>query len=169
MELDDDWAASRIRPMSLRKAVTAATCVVALALPVANALAAGRGTRGTAKKVVTKVTVTGPAITARGGGGYGGSWGKLQLQLVVQKTVTTSASGKVAVSIKITSVSWPIYPDHAPKSKYINSQALPILQQETFRLQANAATKLANVTGATNTTTAWLTSLQGALTLAEKP
>ena len=154
--------------MALRKTVAAAICVAALALPVANALAVGRGARGTAKKVVTMVTVRGPAITARGGGGYGGSWGKLQLQLVVQKTETTSASGKVAVSIEITSVSWPTYPDHTPKSKYINAQALPILQQETFRLQANAATMLANVTGASNTTTAWLASLQGALTRAEK-
>jgi uncharacterized protein with FMN-binding domain len=81
--------------------------------------------------------------------------------------VEPATVGKVAVSIKITTVSWPTYPDHTPKSKYINAQALPILQQETFRLKTNAATKLANVTGASNTTTAWLASLQGALTRAE--
>jgi hypothetical protein len=136
-------------------------------LPVANALATGRAARSTAKKVVTVVTVTGPAIEARSG--YGGSWGNLQVQLVVQKTVTKNTNGPMTVSIKITGVNWPTYPDHTPKSKYINAQALPILEQETFRLQRRAGMNLANVTGATNTTTAWQPSLQGALTLAEKP
>ena len=71
------------------------------------------------------------------------------------KTEVTSASGKPQVSIKITGVSWPIYPDHTPKSKYINAQALPLLQQETMQLQASSGTKLENISGATHTTVSW--------------
>ena len=56
--------------------------------------------------------------------------------------MVTSDAGKPKVSIKITGVSWPIYPDHTPKSKYINAQAMPLLQQETMQLQASAGTKL---------------------------
>ena len=155
--------------MALRKAVTAVICAAALALPVADALAGARAARATKKKVVTTVTVTGPVT--RAAGGYG-SWGNMELQLVVRKTVTTSANGAVTVSIEIPTIydiSWPISPTRTTRTIYINQQALPILQQDTFRLQANAVKDLANVSGATYTTRAWLASLQGALALAEKP
>ena len=92
----------------------------------------------------------------------------MQLQLKVVKTEITGA-GKPKVSIKITDVSWPIYPDHTPKSKYINAQAMPLLQQETLQLQAASGTKLVNISGATHTTVSWRESLQGALAKALTP
>ena len=91
------------------------------------------------------------------------------VQLKVVKTEITSASGKPTVSIKITSVSWPTYPDHTPKSKYINAQALPLLQGETLQLQACAGAKLENISGASNTTVSWRASLQAALAKALTP
>ena len=83
--------------------------------------------------------------------------------------LTTGAAGKPAVSIKINSVSWPVFPNHTSRSIYINQQALPLLQGETMQLQATAATKLINISGASQTTTAWKTSLQAALLKSETP
>src|SRR5581483_6398353 len=107
------------------------------------------------KKVVTTETVTGPVVKCH-------QWGFMQVRLKVVKTEVTGA-GKPKVSIKITAIDWPVYPDHTPKSKYINAQALPLLQGETLQLQASAGTKLENISGATHTTVAWHTSLQAAL------
>ncbi len=132
---------------------------------VGNALAAARSTKaGTSikKKVVTTETVTGPSIKCH-------QWGFMVVQLKVVKTEITSASGKPSVSIKITGISWPTYPDHTPKSKYINAQALPLLQGETLQLQASSGTKLENISGASNTTVSWKASLQGALAKALTP
>ncbi len=132
---------------------------------VGNALAAARSTKaGTSikKKVVTTETVTGPSIKCH-------QWGFMVVQLKVVKTEITSASGKPSVSIKITAVSWPTFPDHTPKSKYINAQALPLLQGETLQFQAAAGTKLENISGASNTTVSWKASLQGALAKALAP
>jgi uncharacterized protein with FMN-binding domain len=114
------------------------------------------------KKVVSNVTVTGPVVKCH-------QWGFMEVQLKVQKTVVTSAAGKSTVTIKITDVSWPVYPDHTPKSRYINAQALPLLQQETLALQANAAAKLENISGATHTSVSWQASIQGALAKALTP
>jgi hypothetical protein len=114
------------------------------------------------KKVVSNITVNGPSVKCH-------QWGFMQLQLKVQKTEVTSASGKPQVSIKITSVSWPAYPDHTPKSKYINAQALPLLQQETLQLQGSSGSKLVNISGATQTTVSWRASLQAALAKALTP
>ena len=66
-------------------------------------------------------------------------------------------------------VDWPVYPTHTPKSKYINAQALPLLQEETMQLQASAGAKLENIAGATHTTVSWRESLQAALAQALKP
>ncbi len=95
--------------------------------------------------------------------------GFIQLQLKVVKTEVTGANGKQQVSIKIADVSWPIYPDHTSKSKYINAQALPLLQQETLQLQASSGSKLVNISGATHTTVSWRDSLQAALAKALAP
>jgi len=114
------------------------------------------------KKVVSNITVTGPNVKCH-------QWGFMTVQLNVTKTVVTPTGGKPVVTIKITGVSWPIYPDHTPKSKYINAQALPLLQQETMALQASAGAKLQNISGATHTTVSWRISLQAALAKAETP
>jgi uncharacterized protein with FMN-binding domain len=145
----------------LRRAVTCLYCVVALSVPAGNALALTRAARSASKKVVSTVTVTGPSIKCH-------RWGFMEVQLKVIKTVVTTGT-KQAVTIKITAVNWPIYPNHTSRSKYINAQALPLLQQETLQLQANAGKELENISGASNTTVAWLASLQAALVQAETP
>jgi hypothetical protein len=130
-----------------------------------NALAVSRARESATsikKKVVSTVTVTGPSVKCH-------QWGFMEVRLKVVKTVVTSTTGKPKVSIKILAVDWPIYPDHTPKSKYINAQALPLLQQETMQLQAAAGSKLQNISGATHTTVSWRESIQAALAQALKP
>lgn len=149
----------------LRKSLMSISCAAVLFVQTGNAFAHFRAVKTpttTKKKVVTTVTVTGPSVKCH-------KWGFMEVQLKVIKTVTTNAAGKASVSIKITGVSWPIYPDHTPKSKYINAQALPLLQQETMQLQADAGSKLENISGATHTTVSWRTSIQAALLKAETP
>lgn len=149
---------------TLRRTLTSVCCATALAAPASNALALTRAARTTTKKIVSTETVTGPVVKCY-------AWGFMQVQLKVIKTVITNGS-KTTVAIKIASVnnvSWPIYPNHTPRSIYINAQALPLLQQETFQLQANAGKDLQIISGASNTTASWQTSLQGALLRAEKP
>ena len=158
----------------LRKSVTTAFCVVVLFAQTGSALAVVRAAKSNTTiktKVVTNVTVDGPVVKC--GSSYGssynsGQWGFMEVQLKVTKTETT-VNGKPSVSIKINSVSWPIYPTHTPRSIYINAEALPLLQAETLQLQASAATKLVLISGATNTTTSWRASLQAALAKAETP
>ena len=152
-------------PAVLRPSLCALFCCVVLLSQAGDALAVARSaSSGTseAKKVVSNVTVLGPVVKCH-------HWGFMQVQLKVQKTEVTSASGKPQVSIKITGVSWPVYPTHTPKSKYINAQALPLLQQETMQLQASSGAKLVNISGATHTTVSWRTSLQAALAKALTP
>jgi uncharacterized protein with FMN-binding domain len=135
-------------------------CVSALCVQTGNAWAFARSAKAPTsekKKVVTTETVTGPVVKCH-------AWGFMVVQLKVIKTVV----GK-NVTIKITNVSWPTYPDHTPKSKYINAQALPLLQGEVMQLQASSGTKLENISGATNTTVSWRQSLQAALAKAETP
>ena len=149
----------------LHKSLIAVGCSAVLFVWTGDAFALVRTAKvptTTKKKVVSNITVTGPSVKCH-------QWGFMQLQLKVQKTEVTNGSGKPQVSIKITSVSWPIYPDHTPKSKYINAQALPLLQQETMQLQAAAGSKLENIAGATHTTVSWRASLQAALAKALTP
>ena len=113
------------------------------------------------KKIVSTVTVVGPPVKCH-------KWGYMQVRLKVVKTEVTGAA-KPKISIKILAVDWPVYPDHTPKSKYINAQALPLLQQETLQLQADAGSNLVNISGATQTTVSWRESLQAALLQALKP
>jgi uncharacterized protein with FMN-binding domain len=148
----------------LRKSLTLTFCSAVLFSMVGNAYAVSQTAKaGTSikKKVVTTETVSGPSVKCH-------QWGFMVVQLKVVKTVVTGA-GKPKVSIKITSVSWPTYPDHTPKSKYINAQALPLLQTETLQLQASSGRKLENISGATNTTVSWRQSLQAALAKALTP
>jgi uncharacterized protein with FMN-binding domain len=149
----------------LRKSLTAVFCSAVLLALAGNAFALSRTAKAPTaakKKVVSNVTVTGPSVKCH-------QWGFMEVQLHVQKTIVTSTGGKPKVTIKITGISWPIYPDHTPKSKYINAQALPLLQQETMTLQASAGTKLENISGATHTTDSWRASLQAALLKAQTP
>jgi uncharacterized protein with FMN-binding domain len=148
----------------LQKSLIAVFCSAVLFVWTGEAFAlagSAKGPKTVKKKVVSNVTVLGPVVKCH-------QWGYMQLQLKVVKTEITGA-GKPKVSIKITDVSWPTYPDHTPKSKYINAQAMPLLQQETLQLQASSGTKLVNISGATHTTVSWRQSLQGALAKALTP
>ena len=149
----------------LRPSLCAIFCCAVLLSQAGDALAVARsassGTRE-AKKVVTNVTVNGPLVKCH-------QWGFMELQLKVQKTVVSTGGGKPKVTIKINSVNWPVFPNHTSRSIYINQQALPLLQGETMQLQASAGTKLINISGASQTTTAWKTSLQAALLKSETP
>jgi uncharacterized protein with FMN-binding domain len=160
-----------LRKSLLPKSLAAACCVAALLAQTGSALALARTARSnttTKKKVVRNVTVDGPAVKCGSSYNNTGQWGLMQVELELTKTVTT-VNGKPSVSIKINSVSWPVFPKHTPRSIYINDQALPLLQDETLQFQASSGSKLVNISGATNTTTAWRASLQAALAKAETP
>src|SRR5712691_4998608 len=146
----------------MRTYMTAAACAVALAIPVADAAAALETTvlQAAPKKkvvVVTK-TVTGPQAQAD-------RWGYIQVTLVVKKT-TTIVGTKRTVVRKITGVKVPVYPNHTDRSVFINQQALPLLVQETLSAQFTGGVNM--ISGASNTSDAFITSLQGALTLAHR-
>ena len=110
----------------IRTTLTSLCCATALAAPVGNAFALSRTQRSDetdSGRIVKTVTVDGPIVPCpqpnngfyarRGAGARCRS-----SSLVMTETVTGSQR---SVSIKITGVSWPIYPDHTPKTKYINS------------------------------------------------
>jgi uncharacterized protein with FMN-binding domain len=146
----------------MRKAMTAAACAVALAIPVADAAAALESSvlQATPKKkviVVTK-TVTGqPAQADR--------WGFVQVTLIVKKTTTIVGKKKTVVR-KITGVQVPVFPNHTDRSVFINQQALPMLVQETLTAQFTGSINM--IGGASNTSDAFIQSLQGALTAAQQ-
>ena len=84
-----------------RRVLTIAACVVALALPPLNAVAAARA------KSVTK-TVLGSNVTCK-------KWGQLQLHLKITQSVV---GGKVK-AFKILAVTWPVWPQHTVRSVFI--------------------------------------------------
>lgn len=144
----------------MRKTMTAAACLVAIAIPVADAAAALQAKAVPKKKKIITVTksVTGPAAQAD-------RWGFVQVTLVVKKT-TTVIGTKKTVARKITSVQVPVYPNHTDRSVFINQQALPMLVQETLTAQFTGGINM--ISGASNSSDAFITSLQGALTMAQQ-
>ncbi len=142
--------------MKISKLVTTFVCASALAAQTGDVLAATSATRDTTslKRVAKTVTATvvGPNVKCH-------QWGFMTVRIKVQKTIV----GTKVTKVKILSVDWPIYPDHTPKSKYINASALPLLRYETLKVQS---AKLQAISGATNTTVSWEQSLQAALTQA---
>jgi uncharacterized protein with FMN-binding domain len=145
----------------VHKAAPAAAASAALIVPIGNAVAATRAATVVPKKkivVVTK-TVTGPE-------GSAGRWGNVIVTLIVKRT-TTIVGTKKTVKRKITSVKVPEYPNHTDRSVYINSQALPLLVQETLKLQFDMS-KFELVSGATDSSDAFANSLQAALVSAKK-
>jgi uncharacterized protein with FMN-binding domain len=122
-------------------------CACALLLPVADAFA-------TAKKRVTTVTksVTSPVVDVS-------RWGQLEVVVKINVTTTTVGSKKTK-TWKVTSVDFPIYPNHTDRSAYISQQALPMLKQEILQIKGNT---LQIVSGATDTSYAFVQALRGAL------
>jgi uncharacterized protein with FMN-binding domain len=143
--------------MHIRRNITAAVSAVALILPVGNAVAAAATT--VKKKVITvKKTVSGSQAQAD-------RWGPLQVTLVVKKT-TTVVGKKKTVTRKITAVGVPVYPNHTDRSVFINQQALPMLVQEVLAAQFTGGINM--ISGASNTSDAFIQSLQSALAQAQR-
>jgi uncharacterized protein with FMN-binding domain len=132
----------------MRRTITTLLLMMVLALPVAQATAAVK----TTKKVVTK-KFTGTAYQAD-------RWGTLQVTIVVRKTTI----GK-KVTRKITAVSVPTYPNHTDRSVFINTNALPTLKSEALRAQS---ARINLVSGATDTSDAFVQSLQSAILKAKR-
>jgi uncharacterized protein with FMN-binding domain len=109
------------------------------------------------KTVVTTKNVSGPPAQAN-------RWGYVQVTLTVKKTTTTVGTKK-KITRKIVKVSIPQYPNHTDRSVYINQTALPYLIQETLQSQ-NANIQM--ISGASDSSYAYIQSLQAALVLERK-
>jgi uncharacterized protein with FMN-binding domain len=134
-----------------QKLVTASLGAAVVAVPTGNAFAAAQ------KKVVITRKVTGLSASA-------GRWGYVQVTLTVRKTTTTVGTKK-KITRKIIKVGVPVYPNHTDRSVYINQTALPYLIQETLTAQ-NANIQM--ISGASDSSDAFIQSLQAALVLEKK-
>jgi uncharacterized protein with FMN-binding domain len=126
----------------------------ALAMPVDNDTQAATKSKVT----VVKKTVSGSETQVD-------RWGTIRVTLVVKKTTTVTGTKK-KVTRSIVGVNVPVYPNHTDRSVYINQQALPVLVQETLQAKMNPNIQL--VSGATDTSDAFVQSLQSAILLAKK-
>jgi len=138
----------------MRRALTALFGAAALAAPVVDVAQAATKSKVT----VVKKTVSGAETQVD-------RWGTIRVTLVVKKTTTVTGTKK-KVSRSIVGVKVPVYPNHTDRSVYINQQALPYLVQETLHAQMNPNIQL--VSGATDTSDAFVQSLQSAILLAKK-
>jgi uncharacterized protein with FMN-binding domain len=117
--------------------------------PVATATA----TKSSPTKTVTpEPTATSPAQGAYADGTYTGSladanWGDVEVQAIV-------ANGQIS------DVQFLTYPDHRSRSRSINDRAMPVLIQEAIESQQ---ADVDVVTGATDTSDAFIQSLASAL------
>jgi len=132
-----------------RRLLTLVGLIVVLAFPSMNAWAA---VRAKASKTVTK-TVVGTTVICK-------KWGPIQVKLKVAQTIV-----KGKVKIRILAVSEPIWPQHTVKSVFINTRALPLLEQEVPQLQG---ANLETISGATDVSVSFKSSLQAALIAAAK-
>jgi uncharacterized protein with FMN-binding domain len=146
----------------MNKKIAGVASAMTIAIPVGNAIAASKPTFAavTPKKkiVILTRTVSGQAYEAD-------RWGPLQVTLVVKKTTTTVGTKKT-VTRKITAVHVPVYPNHTDRSVFINQQALPMLEQEALRAQFTGGIYM--ISGASNSSDAFIQSLQGALIAAHR-
>ena len=133
----------------MRRAITAALGAASLAVPTTAAASAAT----TRKVIVSTKTVTGRQAVAD-------QWGYIEVALVVRKT-TTIVGSKKTVKRKIIKVGVPIYPNHTDRSVFINQQALPYLTQEVLQAQFNPNIQM--ISGASDTSDAFMQSLQSAL------
>jgi uncharacterized protein with FMN-binding domain len=141
----------------LRRAVTAVVSAFALAAPAANA---GVALTRTSKPKKPKKRVVTAKKTVVGDQGYAGRWGTVTVTLVIRKT-TTIVGKRKTVKRKVVGLKVPVYPDHTNRSVFINQQALPLLEQEV--LTAHYTANIDMISGATDTSGAFIDSLQSAL------
>ena len=139
----------------MRKFITVMLTVLVLALPVADAWATTKA--ATAKKKVVTRKFSGSVATVD-------RWGTLQVTIVVRKTTITTGTHK-KVTRKITSVAVPTYPNHTDRSVFINQNALPMLRAEALSAQS---ANIDLVSGATDTSDAFVQSLQAAILKAKR-
>jgi uncharacterized protein with FMN-binding domain len=132
-----------------RRLLTIVGLVVVLAFPALNAWAA---VRAKTAKTVTKIVVGSTVICKK--------WGPIQVQLKVTQTIV---NGKVR--FKILAVKEPIWPQHTVKSVFINTKALPLLEQQVIEFQS---AKIESISGATDVSVSFKQSLNAALLAAAK-
>jgi uncharacterized protein with FMN-binding domain len=147
----------------MRKTITATVSALALVVPAGNAIAAA--TRSAAAKVTPKKKVVTVKKAVTGQQAQADRWGTVEVTLVVRKTTTTVGTKKT-VARKIVAVRVPIYPNHTDRSVFINQQALPMLVQETLSAQFTGGIQM--ISGASNSSDAFIQSLQTALAAAKK-
>ena len=134
----------------MRKTLAVIVCVGALAFPAGDVWAATQAQR---KRVATvSRAATGPVVDVD-------RWGQLQLSIKVKVTTTTVGTKKTK-SFKVTEITYPVYPNHTDRSAYISQQALPLLRQEVLQLRGSS---IQLVSGATDTSYAFVDALRGAL------
>ncbi len=137
----------------MRKTVASIVCASALTIPVGNVWAASRTPTAQKKKVVTvSRSVTSPLVNVD-------RWGELRVAVKLNVTSSTVA-GKTTKSWKVTSISFPVYPSHTDRSAFISERSLPILKQEVLQMKGNS---IQLVSGATDTSYAFVEALRGAL------
>ncbi len=139
----------------MHRSIPALVSAAAIAVPTTGAWAAAASPKAVPKKKVVTKKVVGPAVQAD-------RWGSVQVTIVV-KTTTITTGSKKKVTRRIAAVN-ATYPNHTDRSVYINTQAIPILRSEA--LQAQSA-NIDMVSGASDTSDAFVQSLQAAITKAK--
>jgi hypothetical protein len=134
---------------SLRRTLGVLLTTGALAVPATSWGAALTAT--TEKKVVTKKLVGTAAEADR--------WGTVTVNITLRKTTTGAKTTR-----KYTDLGGS-YSYHTDRSQYIMSQALPLLRQEFLTAQS---AHIQLVSGATDTSNAFVQSLQSALLKASR-
>ena len=127
-------------------------CAAALAVPAGNVWAATHAKAAKKKVVSVSKAATSPLVDVS-------RWGQLQLTIKVTLTKTTVGS-KTTKSFKITDIAYPVFPQHTDRSTFISQHALPLLRQEVLQIKGNT---IQLVSGATDTSYAFVEALRGAL------
>jgi uncharacterized protein with FMN-binding domain len=142
----------------MRRALTAAVSASVLAITALDGAGAVQAAAIPASTVTVPVrrvvskTFAGATVDA-------GQWGSVEITVTVRTTTVTTGTKKKVVR-KFTNLGGR-YSYHTARSQFIMSQALPILRQEF--LQAQTATGVQMVSGASFTSHAFMQSLQSAL------
>jgi uncharacterized protein with FMN-binding domain len=134
------------------RVLTAALTAAAAAVPVAGAAV-------TAQPALAAQRATGVTKKVKGTIAQADRWGTVQVVLVITKTTKGS---KVTRTIKDLTGS---YTYHTDRSHFIMSQSLPTLRTEAL---AAKTAKIDQVSGATYTSEAFISSLQAALLAVKK-
>jgi uncharacterized protein with FMN-binding domain len=136
----------------MRRALTAALAAAAVAGPVTAAAVAVQPAVAAQRAIVVTKKVKGTVAQAD-------RWGTVQVVLVVTRTTKGS---KVTRTIKDLTGT---YTYHTDRSQFIMSQSLPTLRTEAL---AAKTAKIDQVSGATYTSEAFISSLQAALSQVKK-